>query len=95
MVDPIQRTSSVPVPSFQTEQGTQDPLPVNSAREQQRVGDDIRKDDKQDETAAFEDYLNDTTILTLEKAKQGTTADPAGEIESGSVYSQPGQKSPI
>lgn len=95
MVDPIQRSSSIPVPPFQTEQGAQDPLPVNSAREQQRVGDDIRKNDKEHETAAFEDYLNDTAILTLEKAKQGKSVDPAGEIESGSVYSQQGQKTPI
>lgn len=95
MVDPIQRSSSIPVPPFQTEQGVQDPLPVNSRREQQRVGDEIRADDRQDETAAFEDYLNDTSILTLEKAKHGKAVDPAGEIESGSVYAQPGQKTPV
>ncbi len=95
MVDPIQRTSSIPLPAVQTGKAAQDPSPVNSAREQQRVGDDIREDDVQDETAAFEDYLNDTAILTLGKAKQGNSVDPAGEIESGSVYSQPGHKAPI
>jgi len=95
MVDPIQRTSSVPVPQFQTEQGTQDPLPVNAPREQQRVGDDIREDDRQDDGAAFEDYLNDSSIMTLEKAKRGQNVDTAGEIESASVYSQPGQKTPL
>lgn len=95
MVDPIQRTSSVPVPTFQTEQGAQDPLPLNSPREQQRVQDDIRKEDRQDDGAAFEDYLNDTSILTLEKAKKGQNVDTAGEIESASVYSQPGQKTPL
>lgn len=95
MVDPIQRTSSVPVLPFQTEQGAQDPLPVNSPREQQRVGDEIREEDRQDEGAAFEDYLNDTSIMTLEKAKKGQNIDTAAEIESASVYSQPGQKTPL
>ena len=95
MVDPIQRSSSIPVPSFQTEQGTQDPLPVSSPREQKRVGDDIREQDRQDDGAAFEDYLNDSSIMTLEKAKRGQNVDAAGEIESASVYSQPGHKTPI
>ena len=95
MVDPIQRSSSIPVPPFQTGQGAQDPLPVNSPREQQRVGDEIREDDRKDDGAAFEDYLNDSSIMTLEKAKKGQNVDAAGEIESASVYSQPGQKTPL
>ena len=95
MVDPIQRTSSVPVPAVQTAQAVQDPLPVGSSREQERAGKDIREDDREDATAAFEEYLNDTAILTLDKSRQGQPVDAAAEIEAGSVYSQPGHKTPV
>jgi hypothetical protein len=95
MVDPIQRTSALPLPDFQTNQGTHNPVPLEAPREQQRLTDQVRGNDKDNSSRNFEDYLNRSSITTLEKAHQGKPYDPVDEITSASVYSQPGDKTGI
>lgn len=95
-IDPIQRTSSVPLPTFQTDRGAHNPVPLDAPKELQRVDSEVRDADKDKSTKDFEDYLNQSAIMTLEKAQQdGNRYDPVKEITSASVYSDPGEKSPF
>lgn len=94
MADPIQRTSSLPVPDFQTPKGGQDPLPLNAPKETRRVDDRVRDADVQKLSDGFEAYLNETAITTLEKTQRSASFDTAAEIAEASVY-KPGGKSPI
>lgn len=95
MVDPIQRSSTVPLPPFQTAQGVQDPLPTNAPRERERVDASIRDKDGDADKDDFADYLDRQGEVSYVRARQSQNKDAASEIESASVYSQPGQKSPI
>lgn len=95
MVDPIQRSSALPLPDFQTNQGTHNPVPLEAPREEQRLTEQVRGNDKDNATRDFADYLKDSSILTLEKAHEGKRYDPVDEITSASVYSQPGDKTGI
>lgn len=48
--------------------------------------------------ARFEEYLNHKTIETVRSERGGQSAakfDPADDIESNSIYQQPGQMSPL
>lgn len=93
MVDSIQRSSSNPLPRFQTEQGSQDPLPLNAPKETNRVAEEVKEADGERNQANFEDYLNQTSITTLEKAQQKTdTFDPVEDVVASSVYTQPNDK---
>jgi hypothetical protein len=92
MVDSIQRSSSVPVPDFVTAKGKQNPLPINSPAEQGKVDDKVKLANGQANGDAFEAYLNQSEISTLEKAQQSGEFDPAGDIAANSVYTQPYDK---
>lgn len=96
MVDSVQRASSVPVPQFQTEQGAQNPLPLEAPKEQNRLEDLAKSASQTGSSDRFEDYLNQSSITTLEKAQEKTTRfDPAAEIAAASVYAQPNGKTPF
>ena len=95
MVDSIQRTSSVPVPDFVTAKGKQNPLPINSPAEQGKVDDKVKLANGETNEEAFEAYLNQSGISTLEKAQQSGEFDPAGDITANSVYTQPNDRDSI
>ncbi|WP_378941120.1 hypothetical protein [Mesorhizobium sp. ANAO-SY3R2] len=92
MVDSVQRTSSLPVPDFVTARGTQSPLPLNSPAEHRKVDDKVKSANTEAGADRFEDYLNQASISTLEKAQRSAEFDPAGDIVANSVYTQPNDK---
>ena len=94
MSDPMQATSSIPIPTYQTMQGTRDPLPVSSPRAMARdvqVETEARADKAGD---AFKDYLDQTSITVLER-RTGQQRDAADLISQGSTYLQPGINLPL
>ena len=92
MVDPLQRTSSVPLPGSQTEQSVHDPLPLDSSKELKRTEEKGKQADADKERDDFEDYLDQAGITTLERAQAGKRFDPVSEITAESVYTQPDDK---
>ena len=92
MTDPLQRTSTVPLPAFQTEAGAHDPLPVNSPKYLDRLHDAARKDDEDKDRDRFEAYLNQGGISVLAKNGDGTAFDTASHITKNSIYSLPDDK---
>ncbi len=93
MVDSIQRSSSNPLPRFQSEQGSQDPMPLDAPKEMNRVAENVKRTDGERNDADFEDYLNQTGISTLEKSQQqNKTFDPVEDVVASSVYAQPDDK---
>jgi hypothetical protein len=88
MVDPIQKTSSVPVPNAQGIVTGRDPSIVGTPADQGRVKTTVseKKDD-------FANYLNKTSILSEEKTKKSAGFDPASEFLAGSPYAS-GSKYP-
>jgi hypothetical protein len=92
MVDPLQRTSSVPLPDSQTQQSVHNPLPLDSPKELKRVEEDVKQSDADKKRDNFEDYLDQAGITTLEKAQAGRRFDPVSEITAESVYTQPNDK---
>lgn len=88
MVDPVQRTSSVPIPDAQLATGRQGPLPLNAPKEMQRVNEAVQDGNRQAELDRFETYLNRTGISVLEKAGEDRRFDPAQAIASESTYTQ-------
>ena len=95
MVDSIQSRSTVPLPDFQTGKGSQDPLPVNAPKDVKRTGDAAKLDQAETQADSFEDYLNDTSRMTLQKRLDDRGFDPLADIAANSVYAQPSGKSPI
>ncbi|MGQ3214500.1 MAG: hypothetical protein ACT6U0_16505 [Shinella sp.] len=92
MVDSVQRSSSIPVPDFVTAKGSRDPLPLTSPAERTKVGDKANRANSQTSRDAFEDYLNQSGISSLEQAQKGGTFDPVNDIVANSVYTQPKDK---
>ena len=92
MVDPLQRTSSVPLPNSQTQQGVHNPLPLDSPKELKRVEEEVKQADAAKKRDSFEDYLDQAGITTLEKTQAGQRFDPVSEITAESVYTQPNDK---
>lgn len=92
MVDSVQRNSSIPVQPFHTEQGVHNPLPLNAPKELNRVDDAVKQADSDKQDDGFEDYLNQSSITTLEKNQASNRFDPVSEIVAGSVYTQPDDK---
>ena len=90
MVDAIQSRSSIPRPLAQTELGSQNRAAIDSPKDSR--SEDASASEKRTASSAdrFEDYLNQTSITTLEKADRTTAFDPAAEITANSVYAQPG-----
>lgn len=95
MVDPIQARSSIPLPRQQTGEAARDHLPINSRKDVETVaagGVQAKQETQRDQ---FEDYLNQSSVTTLEKVQAGRHFDPVDEITANSVYAQPGGKSAI
>ncbi len=89
MSDPIQATSSIPLPAYQTLQGTRDPLPVSSPRAIARQADATASARATEADDAFKAYLDQTSI-TLIESDQTRRRDAADLIGEQSVYRQPG-----
>jgi len=86
MTDPIQRTSTLPLPDFQTNQGDLDPLPTDSPR---RIEEDqIQRED-------FAAYLNQASITNVLANTKSLLFDTVQEIQQNSVYQHPASDSPI
>lgn len=89
MSDPIQATSSIPLPTYQTLQGTHDPLPVSSSRAIERQADAATSAQRVEAEDAFKAYLDQTSI-TLIESNHRHQRDAAELIGDQSVYRQPG-----
>lgn len=89
MSDPIQATSSIPLPAYQTLQGTSDPLPVSSPRAIERQADASATARTNEADDAFKAYLDQTSITLIER-DQSRQRDAADLIGDQSVYRQPG-----
>lgn len=92
MTDSIQRTSSLPLPRFQTETGTHDPLPVDAPKQLNRLHEAARKSDEEKQDDQFEAYLNQGGVLILSKGGEGSGFDTADHIAKNSIYSSPDGK---
>ena len=90
MADPIQASSSIPLPSYQTLKGGHDPLPVSSPRALDRSSTARAEDDAANTAGAFKDHLDQTSVTLVEKSKPRKEVDVVDLINSGSVYGQPG-----
>lgn len=90
MPDPIQSSSSIPLPLYQTNAGTRDPLPYGSS--QDIATQDARTAEANSNTSddQFQAYLNQSAILALQTQQQNQSRefDPAQDIENSSVYKQ-------
>lgn len=89
MSDPIQATSSIPIPIYQTLQGTRDPLPVSSSRAIEQKADAANSAQRSEADDGFKAYLERTSI-TLIESNQRKERDAADLIGEQSVYRQPG-----
>ncbi len=92
MTDQIQRTSSTPLPTFQTEAGQHQPLPVTAPKTLDRLHEATAKADGDKADDRFEDYLNQGGISVLAKADEGAGFDTVSHITKNSVYSLPDDK---
>jgi hypothetical protein len=90
MSDPIQSSSSIPLPSYQTLQGTRDPLPVTSPKAIERDAATRVEADRTDDMQAFQDYLDQGSITMVEDLNRKRQLDAADLIGRGSIYGQPG-----
>jgi hypothetical protein len=95
MSDPIQRSSSLPVPAYQTLQGSQNPAETSSPKSIQRADDTVVEAKEETRTGNFEDYLNQQSVTTLEKTIETTVFDTASAINKDGVYQQPGVNTPV
>lgn len=95
MIDSVQKTSTVPVPGYQTQQNNQDPAPVTSP-DRISKDDDKRlapsRDSKKDD---FESYLEQSSISHLQENSKSSRHDTVADIKRNSVYGDPGQSTPI
>jgi hypothetical protein len=86
MTDSIQRTSTLPLPDFQTNQGDLDPLPTDSPR---RINQDLTQ------RADFAAYLNQSSITNVQLNTRSLLFDTVQEIQQNSAYQHPPSNSPI
>lgn len=93
MVSPVSGippVSQVPLPDFQSDAATRDPLPIDSTPAVQQATDKLAEKAQQTQDDAFEDYLNQTGTLTANKPSPSSAFDPIAELEKQSIYIQPG-----
>ena len=87
MADPIQSTSSVPIPRHQTILGAKDQTVVTSDRSTQVTAAAVTARNDAENTADFEAYLNHRTITVLERGaesdRQYSAKDDAVAVGSG------------
>ena len=94
MSDPMMAASSIPLPTYQTMQGTRDPLPVSSPKLLDATAGAAAErsaDAKQDD---FQAYLDQSSITLVEKDRE-RRLDAADLIGQASVYRQPGIDVPV
>ena len=90
MIDQVQRTSTVPLPAYQTVAGSQDPLPITSPRLQEEKATDRAEAGMTAQSDAFKDYLDQSGITVLEDVSKKRHPDAADLIGQNSVYVAPG-----
>ena len=88
MPDPIQASSAMPLPSYQTLQGTS-PTEIRKSADSRTGTDESRAAD------AFKDYLDRTSITTVERQQRRPEADAVDMFLQNSVYGQAGVTTPI
>lgn len=89
MADPMMAVSSIPLPTYQTMQGTRDPLPVSSPKLIETNAANQAEADRSAAGDAFKTYLDATSITMVEKVLK-RQLDAADLISQGSIYGQPG-----
>lgn len=90
MMDQVQRTSVVPLPVYQTIEGSHDPLPVTSPRLQEQKASDRAEAGIAAQSDAFKDYLDQSSITVVEDVSKKRHPDAADLISRNSVYVGPG-----
>lgn len=90
MPDPIQSSSSIPLPPYQTNASTRDPLPYGSTQDTAVQNARTAEANSNTSDDQFQDYLNQSAILAMQSQQQNrsTEFDPAQDIENTSVYKQ-------
>lgn len=81
MVDPIQKSSTIPVTNAQGLVTSRDPSLFGTSADIKRA-----QSSKDEITDGFENYLNKSQILVEEKAKKQADYDPAADFLAGSPY---------
>ncbi len=101
MADPVSASttmpavSQTPLPRYQTIEATRDPLPVSSTRSLNETLEARGEQTAVSRNKDFEDYLNNTSILTTTSTTRSIVFDPIQELERQSIYLQPGMRQPI
>ncbi len=95
MADPIQSSSSIPVPVYQTFQAKLDPQPVDSSDQVNKSNDTHADQTDNKQSDDFKRYLDDHSIQNLVANKKSLEFDPAEEIRNKSIYQPPAQSTPI
>ena len=95
MTDPIQGTSSIPLPKYQTTAGDLDPLPTTSPREIKNSDDTRSTETDQNGRDNFATYLDQSSITNVELNTKSLLVDTAEEIRQNSVYQHPASENPI
>lgn len=90
MIDQVQRTSVVPLPAYQTIEGSHDPLPITSPRLQEQTASHRAEAGIAAQSDAFKDYLDQSSITVLEDASKKRHPNAADLISQNSVYVVPG-----
>lgn len=95
MADPIQSSSSIPLPVYQTLQPLAPPKPpsneVTEAETQANNAETKRANDSSD----FSSYLNKASILQVKQNTPTVHYDPVADLQNSSVYQLPGSTSPL
>lgn len=94
-MDAIQNSSNLPLPNFQTVQGSHNPLPINGPEQTTQDSIQAANTATTNTTSEFEAYLNASSITQLISDKVNSEYDAAQAIRNSSVYKDPGQSTPI
>lgn len=91
MPDPIQSSSSIPLPTYQTGAATRDPVPYGGTEDiaRQDAQASHTKDDAS--TDQFRAYLDQSAVLVIEakqKEARSLEFDASKDIENSSAYKQ-------
>lgn len=95
MTESLQASSAIPLPSHQTTRAAQDPLPVASPGQIGKTALERFDADQAKAMDGFKDYLDRTSITTVERQQQKHLADPVDLILQQSVYGQSGVSTPL
>lgn len=95
MTDALQASSSLPLPAYQTIQGSHDPLPPSSPQALSKALDTRSADNKADAVDDFKSYLDQSSVTLLAKTETKPEVDTAALISQSSVYSTPDGLRPI